>query len=220
MSDDKYLDLDTLAANAEAVPEEPVEAEDYVPFSITPIGRFISLSRKITGRQRDDGHFAFEIEFTGGIALEEDPSRVFEKGNYPLKDRRISTKPFQDGDRGVTSGAAKYLRAFGISVKGVGAREIPALLAGTQVEPVGVVIGREAKAQKAEDGTYERPMLIAGPSGKMDTLVYRVDPGVRYTPAFRTKAFRDGDRQLATVTDANGRVWQGQPVVEGYFQIK
>jgi hypothetical protein len=221
MSDDKYLDLDTLAANAEAVPDEPVEAEDYQPFSITPIGRYISLSRKITGRQRDDGHFAFEVEFTGGIASEDDPSRVFEKGNYPLKDRRVSTKPFQDFDRGVTSGAAKYLRAFGVKTGGVRAGEIPSLMSATQVEPVGVYVGREVRAQKNEDGTYERPMLIAGPSGKYDTLVYSVDPGTKWYPAFKTKHFKgEGGKQLNSVTDANGRVWQGQPVVEGYFQIK
>lgn len=222
MSDDKYLDLETLAANAEQVPDEPVEAEDYQPYSITPIGKHISLSRKITGRQREeDGHFSFEIEFTGGIALEEDPSRIFEKGNYPLKDRRCSTKPFQDFDRGITSGASKYLRAFGVSTKGMKASEIPGLMSATQVEPVGVYIGREARAQKQDDGTYERPMLIADAGGKFTVLVYAVDSGIKYRPAFKTKDFKTADgKQLNAVTDANGRVWQGQPVVEGYFQLK
>lgn len=217
----EYLDLETLKANAEDVPDEPVEAEDYQPFSITPIGKFISLARKITGRQRPDGHFAFEIEFTGGIAMEDDPSRVYEKGQYPLKDRRCSTKPFQDFDRGMTSGAAKYLRAFGVSVKGLRAIEIPDLMSATQVEPVGVYIGREAKAFKAEDGEYERPMLIFNPeTQKYDTLVYRVDQNTKWRPAFTTKHFKSEGKQLNSVTDANGRVWTGQPVVEGYFQLK
>ncbi len=221
MSDNDYLDLETLQANAENVPEEPVEAEDYQPFSITPIGRYVSLSRKIVGKQRDDGHFAFEIEFTGGLASEADPSRVYEKGQYPLKDRRVSTKPFQDFDRGITSGASKYLRAFGVSTKGRTAREIPSDMLLTQTEPVGVFVGREARAQKAEDGTYERPMLIQDEGGKYTVLVYRVDNGVRYVPAFRTKNFKDKDgKQLNSVTDSLGRVWAGQPVVEGYFQLK
>lgn len=195
----EYLDLETLVQNAEDISNEEVEEANYTPYSVTPPGRYISLSRVISGKRRDDGHFGFKVEFTGGLASEADPSKVYEKGNFPLTDRRISTKPFQDFDRGVTSGASKYLRAFGISTKGKTAAEVAPLLIDTQTAPVGVIIGREAKAEKNDEtGTWERP-----------------------AKALRTKNFRNEDGTLnATATDPDGRVWKGAPVVEGYFQLK
>ncbi len=69
----------------------------------------------------------------------------------------------------------------------------------SQVLPVGVFIGREAKAVKNEQtGLWERP-----------------------DPQLRTKDFRDAEGNLIkTAVDQGGREWEGKAVVDGYFLLK
>ncbi len=214
MATDEFLDLESLVQVAEAVPEEPVEAEDYVPFAATPPGKYISPSRRITGRQRDDGHFSFKIELQGGIVDVDDASRTFEKGDkYPMTDRRTSTKPFQDFDRGITSGASKYLRAFGVSTKGIRADAIPALLLETQTQPVGVSVGRTAKA-KDVNGKWLKPFH----DGKGNVVIESERPdGFK---EFRTKDFRNDDGDLLNAIEAGGETWSAKAVIDGYFKLK
>ncbi len=214
MPTDEFLDLESLVQVAEAVPEEPVEAEDYVPFAATPPGKYISPSRRITGRQRDDGHISFKIELQGGIVDVDDPSRTFEKGDkYPMTDRRTSTKPFQDFDRGITSGASKYLRAFGVSTKGVRADAIPALMLETQTQAVGVSVGRTVKAKEV-DGGWLKPYHDG--QGNVVIEANRPDGFKEY----RTKDFRDEDGNLLNFVTAGGEEWAAKAILDGYFKLK
>lgn len=210
----EMLDLETLQQNAEEVPDVEVEAADYTPFTATPPGRYISPSRVIKGRQRDDGHFSFEIRLEGGIVDEADPSRTYEKGSYPLTDRRMSTKPYQDFDRGITSGASKYLRAFGISTKGLRPDAIIPLMLETQTQPVGVIVGRAPKAKKLDDGTYVMPFHDG--NGNVVVEPRRPDKFREY----RTKDFRDAEGNLSNTLEAGGETWDAKATVDGYFQIK
>lgn len=213
----EMLDLESLQQNAENVPEEEVEAQDYTPFTATPPGRYISPSRSIKGKQREeDGHFTFEIKFEGGIVAEGDPSRVYEKGQFPLTDRRVSTKPFQDFDRGVTSGASKYLFALGISTKGLRPDAVIPLMLESQTQPVGVVVGRAPKAQKDESGQYVMPFYNAKDPSVVVVERRRPD-GFR---EYRTKDFRDKDGNLLNTLEAGGVTWQSKAIVDGYFKIK
>jgi len=211
---DDLLDLEALTQNAEEVPDEPVEAEDYVPFTATPPGRYISPSRVIKGRQRDDHHFTFQISLQGGIVDANDSSRTYEKSDrYPLTDRRCSTKPFQDFDRGITSGASKYLRAFGISTKGVKADAIPALMLPTQTVAVGVSIGRGPKS-KDVDGKWLTPFH----DGQGNHIV--ADKRPDGWKEFRTKDFRNEDGTLKNSIEAADQTWDAKATVEGYFPLK
>lgn len=214
MPNDEMLDLEALQQTAEDVPEEEVEEASYTPFTATPPGRYISPSRVIKGRQRDDGHFTFEVKLEGGIVDQADPSRTYEKGQYPLTDRRMSTKPFKDFDRGITSGASKYLRAFGISTKGLRPDAVIPLLLGTQTEPVGVIVGRAPKAKKQEDGTYLMP--FHDKDGNVVVEERRPD-GFR---EYRTKDFRDAEGNLSNTLEVAGQTWDAKAVVDGYFQLK
>jgi hypothetical protein len=218
MADNDFLDLSALAQVAENIPDEAVEAVDYNPFPTTPPGKYLSISRVITGRQRDDGHFTFQIALAGGITPV-DGGRTYEKSDkYPLTDRKISTKSFQDGDRGITSGAAKYLRACGFDVKGLKAADIPALMQESQLIPVGVVIGRGVKAVETENG-WETPFIHRDGSGV--TYATGFNPDKKTLREVRTSDFRDAEGNVAnTYTDANGRVWDSKATVDGYFQIK
>lgn len=214
MPENDMLDLEALQQNAENVPEEEVEEASYTPFTATPPGRYISPSRSIKGRQRDDGHFTFEIKLEGGIVAADDPSRTYEKGQYPLADRRCSTKPFQDFDRGITSGASKYLRAFGVSTKGLRPDKVIPLMLETQTQPVGVIVGRAPKAQKNEAGEYMMP--FHDKDGNVVVEARRPD-GFR---EYRTKDFRDAEGKLVNTLEAGGITWQAKATVDGYFELK
>ncbi len=212
----EFLDLEHLSQVAEAVPEEPIESEDYVEYTATPPGRYVSPSRVIKGLQRDDGHFTFHVILQGGIVDIDDPSRTYEKSDrFPLTDKRISTRPYQHFDRGTTSGAARYLAAFGVSTKGVKVSAVPGLMLETQTQPVGVRIGRAPKAQQ-DAGQWVLPYH----DGNGNEVVAPTNARPEGFKEFRTGDFLDETGKYRNVLEAAGRVWQTKAIVDGYFKLR
>lgn len=194
----EYLDLAELENFAEELPAgEEIETDDYREDGIILPGRYVSTSRVIQGKQKEDGHVTFAFVFAEGIALESDPSTVFLNGNYPLRSW-ASTKPFTFPDRaGKTSGAAQYLRAVGVDPKGLNMSAIFNAMRESQNVPVGVYIGYEDRGVKQPDGSYK--------SRNLKTKNFNL--GTREEPVWVPSIEIDGET-----------VW-ARPRVSGFFQL-
>jgi hypothetical protein len=148
---EQYLDMTELQNIAEET--GPVESDDYTGFELLPVGTYVSTSRTIKGKQKDNGDISFEINLVG---LEKE-GQMFARGGLRTW---VTTKQYQRPNvTGLTSGAAEYLRSVGFDVKGKGTSEIIALMAESQNLPVGVFIGRTNRTSRLEDGTYEKETL-------------------------------------------------------------
>lgn len=154
-----YVDLGALAAGGEEL-VGPIESADFTPGpGVTPVGDYISHTRKITGKQKEDGNITFTVELTGGVQNPE-TGKVF-NARFPLK-TWISTKPYaREGVKGTTSGVADYLRACGMSAKSITSKqELVEALQSTENIPVMVFVGRTDRSEKLGDGTYSEPLNL------------------------------------------------------------
>ena len=156
MSND-YLDLSSLKDVAEPLPGGPIQSEDFTRSSTMPVGTYVSHTRSITAKKRDDGHISFAITFDGGLLFTENGKVYGEK--YPLK-KWVTTVPFKverDGAElaGTTSSAADYLKAVGLNPKGLNTiAEVVEAMVESESMPVGVFVGRTDRRVKADNGTW------------------------------------------------------------------
>ena len=193
----EYLDLSQLANFAEALPDdEPIETEDFREDGLMPVGKYISASRDIQGKQRVDKHLLFTLTFGEGVQHVDAPDKTYAT-RFPLK-HWISTKPFGYDDRpGMTSQVAEYLKLFGFEVKGMDTDDIIAAMQETQASPIGVRVGYEDRAIKGTDGSYVSRNL-------------------------KTKDFnlgtKDAPQYVSTIT-IDGEVVYARPRVTGFFAL-
>lgn len=189
----EYSDLSALAAAGEEL-VGPIETGDFKPgVALTPVGEYISHTRKITGKGKPDGNFVFTVELTGGV---QDPNtgKVF-NARFPLK-TWISTTPYkQEGKAGTTSGVASYLRACGLNPKVDTKEALMAALEESQAIPVGVFIGRTDRSEKLADGSYSEPLNL------------------------KLKAFLQADGTYADAIEVDGKIVQAKEKVGGFSKI-
>jgi hypothetical protein len=184
-----YSDLTELANIAENV--GTVESDDYTGFELLPVGTFVSTSRQIKGKQKDNGDISFEINLTG---LEKDGTMFARGGLRTWVTTKRYTRPNVTGE---TSGAAEYLRAVGFDVKGKDTAAIIALMAESQNLPVGVFVGRTNRTSRLEDGTYEKETL--------KTKDFNI--GTKDTPEYASEVV------------VNGQKFQAKHKVQGFKRI-
>ncbi len=154
MSND-YVGLADLQDSPEDLPEE-IESADYVNYDLIFPGNYLSQSRVITAKKKDDGSIVFCLAFPSGLTNVETGETFAVKSNYPER-TWISTKQYQKQGRvGKTSGVADYLRACGLSPKG---GDYVALMQESVNIPVMVYVAWEDKTEKAADGTYPESVL-------------------------------------------------------------
>lgn len=150
----EFLGLDSLIDTPEDLPES-AESADYVAYDLMTPGNYLSQSRTITARKKDDGSITYQVSFDSG--LENPEGQVFGKGNYPEK-TWLSNKPFVRQNRpGKTSSVMDYLRACNFDPKKISS--IASALEQSQSIPVQVYVGWEDRTEKQEDGTYPKPTL-------------------------------------------------------------
>lgn len=201
MSATEYTDITQLQSLGENLPADFVpETEDFDNRPLEPVGLYLSPSRKIEAKTRDDGHIVFAITFEGGLqALNNGGSFYFQR--FPLR-TWISTVPYTpSGGRGQTTSAAEYLRACGFNPRGMNAQAfIDAILASIST-PVQVYVGLEEKGNKDEA------------TGKWITR----------EPKLKTKDFNLGTKEepnyVRTVTLPDGYVASARHVAKGFRKI-
>lgn len=189
-----YVDLSALNGAGEPL-VEPLETEDYSTFALTPVGNYVTHSRVITAKEKDDGTTTFAIELVGGVQHPE-TGKMYNVGKFPLR-TWVSDKLYQQNDRpGKTSGVAEYLRACGFNPKQFTTKgELISAVMESQTIPVGVFIGRTNKAEKQADGSY------AG-GGEL-----------------KTKSFLNEDGTYATTVVVNGKTYIGKEKVGSFSRL-
>jgi hypothetical protein len=189
MSENEYLDLESLKGIAEPLPDdEPIETEDWYDRDIMPVGHYLSQTRTITGKPNRNrpGHITFEINYEGGLVFVGDDRTPGDNKTYaeryPMR-HWFSTVPYNsDNQPGTTSGAAQYLKACGFEVKGMDMDAVIEAVEESQTVPVLVFISREDKSVKQPDGTYK--------SLKLKLKDFNV--GTKEEPRYVPQIVRDG----------------------------
>lgn len=179
MANTEYATFDDLRANAEELPEG-VETPDYTDEYIIPPGRFLSTSREIKPRPAQAGKpITFEIQFPTGL---QNGKTTYGLGRFPER-TWVSTKLFEQAGRaGKTSSVAQYLRACGISPKGMSTSEIITAMQESQTMPVEVVVGWEERVTPDADGRW--------PKTKLRTKHF--NKGSKESPVYVSEAEIDG----------------------------
>ena len=178
-----YTDLASLRAAGEDLPSgDVVETTDFTGRALAPVGSYISQARSISNiKRRDDGHFVFQIDFTGGL-INPESGRTFFTGQYPLR-TWITTIPMaQEGVVGKTSRVAEYLKACEFKIKGRSFAEILDLMEESLAAPVGVYVGLTDKGVKQDDGTYK--------SANLKTRDFNI--GTKEAPVYVPQIEKDG----------------------------
>ncbi len=152
---ENFTDLSSLIDTPEDLPEN-LESADYTGFEIIPPGNYLSESREIKARRKDDGSVTFEVAFVGGLVNPETGKRVAGNGR-PEKTYLSSKQYVRENRAGSTSSVSEYLRACGIDPKSV--ESVGSALAESQSSPVLVYVGWENRTEKQADGTWPKATL-------------------------------------------------------------
>lgn len=193
-SENDYLDLASLGDVAEPL-ASTVESDDFSTRKTMPVGDYVSLTRSIKARRRDDGQYSFQIIFEGGLRNLSD-GKVY-SDRFPLH-KFITTTPYQLTDRdgnpfpGTTSAVAEYLKRCGFSVKGLDAQTLMSLMTESQTIPVQCFVGRTDKAKKTEDGKW------VNREPRLKTRDFNV--GTKEEPVYAESVTVDGVEFLAAPT--------------------
>lgn len=145
MSD--YQDLNALASTGEEIDVTDIESNDYSPFEVPHPGNYLSQSREIRAKQKDDGTVTFELTFVGGLTDPNTGKVIF--AARPEKTWLSTKKYTRTGRPGQTSSVAEYLRACGMDPKQVGSLT-DALLASQSI-PLLVYVAWEDRSEKVGD---------------------------------------------------------------------
>lgn len=166
---DTHFDPSILAQFAETFdPNAVAETEDYSPakgvFRPTGPGEFTNPSRTILASEKnpsgvlknDDGTVSIQFSLEGGL---DNGNGSISDTKFPLR-AYVSSRPFsQEGDTGMTSSLAEYMKSVGIPVAGRGVAELLALLPETLNLPARVYITWTDKAVKQSDGSWKSANL-------------------------------------------------------------
>lgn len=142
MSD--YQDLNALASTGEDLAVEEIESNDYSPFEVPAPGNYLSQTREIRARQKEDGSTTFEVTFVGGLTDPNTGKTIF--ASRPEKTYLSTKKYVRTGRPGQTSSVAEYLRACGMDPKNVG--NLLEALVSSQSIPLLVYVAWEDKGKK------------------------------------------------------------------------
>jgi len=146
----QYSDLTDLLHSAEEIPEG-IETADFSEFLLLQPEVFENPSRTIKAKKDEKGKFTgvLEITFTGGL---------FKDGQKVGGSRErtwVSTKLFEkEGQPGMTSTVAEYLKRCGFIVKGLAGVELVELMIQSQNTPVGVKMKWTNRTERDADGNY------------------------------------------------------------------
>lgn len=189
-------------AESNAEPVNSIETEDFSRFTTMTPGNYINPARSAEATaNKVPGHYTVVLTFDGGFV--DGDGRSHAAGKYPLK-KWISTVPFKvktrDGSElpGMTSSVAEYLRACGVSPKGLTPDTALEAIQSTLSTPLGVYIGRTDKGVKNPD------------TGKYESL------------GLKTQDFNTGTKDApvwAEQVERDGRVFRAAPRITSFTKV-
>lgn len=201
----EYVDIDSVETTSEEL--GTVVSPEYNDRPLTPPGRYISESRKITAKKKTEGgktSFTFQIDLTGGVTDPTTGRRFYRPDRTWVSTKTFRKRDFQNSTPdapayfpGETSTAAEYLKKCGFSaseVRNLSGQALISAMSASQTRPVGVKTGFRARGRK-ENG-YKTPAL--------------------YTKHFLSP---EGEGKYLRTVEAEGQTWEAQESVEDFFKV-
>lgn len=197
--DPKYTPIDSMESLPEMIDDnEVIESADYTPFETTPVGTYVSPTRKIYVKDNTKG-LSIQVELTGGV-VNVDTGRTY-NSKFPLKAYLNDSQFERKGRPGKTSELAEYLRAFGFDTRGMTRAQTKEALQESQSQPVEVFIGWTNKKEKLPNGTWDDS------APKLKTKDFFISDG------------NGGGHYIPTVT-IDGRTFKARPRVTSFARAK